>query len=192
MAQARVYVTESGEPIYGIMAEFATPADLFHAAENVRDAGYRKWDTYSPFPVHGMEEAMGITRTKLPMLVAGGAFTGVGLAYLMQWWMSKVDYPLVVQGKPFGDILEGGWQSFVPITFELGILFAAFTSIIGMLALNGLPRWHHPLLKKERFLAASEDRFFVCIEAGDPAFEPDKTRALLEAAGATSIELVEE
>jgi hypothetical protein len=192
MAQARVYVTEAGEPIHGIMAEFATPADLYHAAEKVRDAGYRKWDTFTPFPVHGMEEAMGITRTKLPAMVAGGAFTGVALAYLMQWWMSHNDYPLVVQGKPFGSLIDGGWQSFVPITFELGILFAAFTSLIGMLALNGLPRWHHPLLKKERFLSASEDRFFVCIEAGDPAFEPDKTRALLEAAGATSIELVEE
>ena len=193
MAQARVYVTEAGEPIYGIMAEFATPADLYHAAEKVRDAGYRKWDAYSPFPVHGMEEAMGIKRTKLPVMVAGGAFTGVFLAYLMQWWMSHEDYPLVVQGKPFGNLFgDGGWQSFVPITFELGILFAAFTSLIGMLALNGLPRWHHPLMKKERFLASSEDRFFVAIEAADPAFDPDKTRALLEAAGATSIELVEE
>jgi hypothetical protein len=187
MAQTHLYVTEAGEPIHGIMAEFATPADLYHAAESVRDAGYSKWDTFSPFPIHGMEEAMGFARTKLPILVAMGAFTGVGLAYLMQWWMTSQDYPLVVQGKPYD-----AWQPFVPVTFELGILFAAFTSLIGMLAMNGLPRWHHPLLKKERFLSASEDRFFVCIEARDPKFDPDKTRALLESAGATSIELVEE
>jgi len=187
MAQAHVYVTEAGEPIHGIMAEFQTPIALFHAAETVRDAGYKNWDTFTPFPIHGMEEAMGIKRTKLPLLVSCGGFTGVGLAYLMQWWMSSVDYPLVVQGKPYD-----AWQPFVPVTFELGILFAAFTSIIGMLALNALPRWHHPLLKKERFLSSSEDKFFVCIEARDPSFDPDKTRALLEAAGATSIELVEE
>jgi hypothetical protein len=184
---ARVYVTEAGEPIHGIMAEFATPADLYHAAEAVRDAGYSKWDTFTPFPIHGMEDAMGVRRTVLPGIVAVMAFTGVGLAYLMQWWMTRVDYPLVVQGKPYDS-----WEPFVPITFELGILFAAFTSLIGMLAMNGLPRWHHPLMKKERFLSSSEDRFFVCVEAGDDKFDPEKTRALLEEAGATSIELVEE
>jgi hypothetical protein len=191
-APSRIYVTEAGEPIYGIMAEFAQPKDIYHAAEKCRDAGYTKWDTYCPFPVHGMEQAMGVKRTKLPVIVACGAFTGVGLAYLMQWWMSSADYQMVVQGKPYGSLITGGWQPFVPITFELGILFAAFTSLIGMLALNGLPRWHHPLMKKERFLSSSEDRFFVCVEAADPIFDPEKTRALLEEAGATSIELVEE
>jgi hypothetical protein len=191
-APARLYVTEAGEPIHGIMAEFGTPADIYHAAEAVRDAGYSKWDTFTPFPIHGMEEAMGVKRTVLPLLVAMGAFTGVGLAYLMQWWMSSADYQMVVQGKPYGSLITGGWQPFVPITFELGILFAAFSSLIAMLALNGLPRWHHPLFKKERFLSSAEDRFFVCIEAGDPNFDPEKTRALLEEAGATSIELVEE
>ena len=187
-----MYVTESGEPIHGIMAEFATPADLYHASEKVRDAGYSKWDTYAPFPVHGLEEAMGFPRTILPLLVAIGGLTGAGLGFLMQWWMSGVDYNLLVQGKPFGDFKYGGWQAFIPITFECGILFAAFTSLIGMLALNGLPRWNHPLMKKERFLSSSDDKLFVCIEAADRNFHPDRTRALLEAAGATSIELVEE
>lgn len=184
---APVYVTETGEALHGIMAEFATPADLYHAAEKVRDAGYRKWDTFSPFPVHGMEEAMGVKRTVLPLMVAGGGFTGAGLGFLMQWWMSAKDYQMMTQGKPFFS-----WQAFIPITFECGILFAAFTAIIGMLALNGLPRWHHPLFKKERFLGSSDDRFFVCIEAGDSNFHPERTRQLLEKAGATSIELVEE
>ncbi len=188
----KVYVTEAGEAIYGLMAEFDTPAALYHAAEKVRDAGYANWDTHSPFPVHGMEEAMGVKRTRLPALVAVCGLTGSGLAFLMQWWMSAVDYPLVKQGKPYGDLTQGGWQAFIPITFELGILFAAFTSILGMMAFNGLPRWYHPLLKKERFLSSSDHRFFVSIEAQDPKFDPDKTRALLEQAGAKSIELVEE
>lgn len=192
-AVGKVYVTEAGETIHGILAQFADPAAIYHAAEKVRDAGYSKWDTHSPFPIHGMEEAMGIRRTRLPALVAIGGFTGSTLAYLMQWWMSTVDYQMMKQGKPTGSFFgEGGWQAFVPIMFELGILFAAFTSLIGMLALNGLPRWHHPLFKKERFLASSDDSFFICIEANDPKFDPDRTRALLEQAGATSIELVEE
>lgn len=183
----RVYVTEQGETIHGILAEFGTPADLYHAAEKVRDGGYRKWDTHSPFPIHGMEEAMGMPRTNLPLLIAVVAFTGAGLAFLMQWWMSSVDYPMVHQGKPYNS-----WQAFVPITFELGVLFSAFTALIGMLAMNALPRWHHPLFKKERFLSSSDDRFFICIEAGDAKFDPEATRSLLEKAGATSIELVEE
>ena len=123
---APVYVTESGEQLHGIMAEFATPADLYHAAEKVRDAGYRKWDTFSPFPVHGMEEAMGVKRTILPFLVACGGFTGAGLGFLMQWWMASRDYQMVTQGKPFFS-----WQAFIPITFECGILFSAFTAIFG-------------------------------------------------------------
>lgn len=183
----RVYVTEGGEKIYGIMAEFATPADLYHAAEKVRDAGYKEWDTYTPFPIHGMEDAMGITRTKLPVAVFAAAMTGAGLAMLMQWWMSSVDYKLLTQGKPFFS-----WQAFVPITFELGVLFSAFTALLGMIALNKLPMWYHPLIKKERFLASSDDKFFVAIEARDPKFDPDRTRDLLQKAGATSIELVEE
>lgn len=190
-ASGKLYVTESNEPIHGIMAEFDTPADLYHAAEKVRDAGYRHWDTHTPFPIHGMEDAMGISRTKLPVLVAAGGFTGATLGYLMQWWMSH-DYKLVVQGKPWGHLFEGGWEPFIPIVFELGILLSAFTAIIGMLAMNGLPRWHHPLLKKSRFLRASQDKFFVAIEACDPNFDPEKTRALLEKAGARAIELVEE
>lgn len=193
MAAARVFVTEDNKEIYGVMAEFTTPASLYHACEKVRDAGYRHWDSFSPFPIHNMEEAMGIKRTILPVLVAMLAFTGVGLSYLMQWWISAVDYPLMKQGKPPGDFGgQGGWQAFVPILFELGVLFAAFTSIIGMLALNGLPRWHHPLFAKERFLKVSDDRFVIAVEARDAKFDPERTRDLLRQAGATSIELVEE
>ena len=120
----RLFVTEAGEPIHGIMAEFATPADIYHASEKVRDAGYTRWDAYSPFPIHGMEEAMGVKRTKLPALVAVIGLSGAGLGFLMQSWMSAVDYPMLTQGKPFNS-----WQAFVPITFELGILSSAFAAL---------------------------------------------------------------
>lgn len=184
---AKVFVTESGQKIHGLLAEFATPADLYHACEKVRDAGYSQWDSHSPFPLHGMEEAMGIKRTKLPLIVAAGGFTGASLGYLMQYWMSGVDYLIMKQGKPFA-----AWQAHVPITFELGILLSAFSAIIGMLALNGLPRWHHPLFRSTRFLRATQDRFFISIEAGDGKFDPDATQALLAGAGATNVEFVEE
>lgn len=181
------FVTEAGAEVHGVMAEFQTAAAVYHAAEMVRDAGYQQWDVHTPFPIHGMEDAMGVRPTGLPILVAIGAFTGVGLALLMQWWMTAVDYPLVVQGKPYE-----GWQPFVPITFELGVLLSAFAALIAMLALNGLPRWNHPLLKKDRFLKVSDDRFVICIEATDPKFEPRQTRDLLSRAGGTHIDLVEE
>lgn len=181
------FVTESGAEVYGVMAEFHTPAAVYHAAEKVRDAGYSKWDVYSPFPIHGIEGAMGMKRTILPVIVAFGAFSGTGLAYLMQWWMSAVDYPLVVQGKP-----PWAWEPFTPIVFELSVLLASFTALGAMLALNGLPRWHHPLFQKDRFLRCSQDRFCIAIEAADGKFEPGATRKLLEAAGAKAIELVEE
>lgn len=184
---SKVYTTESGEVVYGIVAEFDTPADVYHAAEKVRDAGYSKWDVHTPFPIHGMEEAMGVKRTILPMVIGVIGLSCAGLGFLMQWWMSGVDYQLVTQGKPFAT-----WQAFVPITFEIGILFSAFTAIIGMLFFNRLPQWYHPLLKKDRFLRVSDDRFMICIEAGDSNFDPDRTRALLEDAGGKHIDLVEE
>jgi len=181
------FVTESGTAVYGIVAEFATPASVYHAAEKMRDSGFAKWDVYSPYPMHGLDEAMGVKRTILPVLVATGAFTGVGLAYLMQWWMSAVDFQIVVQGKPYG-----AWEPFVPITFEMGVLFAAFTSLFGMLALNGLPRFNHPLFRSERFLRVSDDRYMIAVEADDPKFDPEQTRAFLESLGGTDIELIED
>ncbi len=181
------FVTESGAEVYGVMAEFDTPAAVYHAAEKVRDAGYSKWDVYTPFPIHGMEEAMGVKKTILPVLVAAGAFTGAGLAYLMQWWMSASNYPLVVQGKP-----PSAWEPFTPIVFELGVLLSAFTALGSMLALNGLPRWHHPLFAKDRFLRCSQDRFCIAIEAADAKFNPQSARSLLQSAGAQAVELVEE
>lgn len=179
--------TPKGGVVHGVMAEFPSSAAVYHAAEQVRDAGFKKWDVFAPFPIHGIDEAMGMKRTRLPLIVAGGAIAGVTLALLMQYWMSAVDYPLIVQGKPYG-----AWEPFVPITFELGVLFSAFAALIGMLALNGLPRWNHPLLKNERFLRTSDDAFAIVIEAGDSKFQGADTVAMLEGLGATHVELVEE
>jgi hypothetical protein len=183
----RHYKTEKGEHVYGMMAEFADPTAIIHGAAKVRDAGYTRWDVYSPFPVHGMDHAMGIKLTSLPLLVAAIALPAAGLGFFFQWGVSDVLYPLVVQGKP-----PGAWQPLIPITFEFGVLGTAFSALIGMLAFNTLPRLYHPLLKKERFLGVSDDRFVICIEARDEKFDPKGTRKLLETAGATSVELVEE
>ncbi|MEO0511921.1 MAG: DUF3341 domain-containing protein [Planctomycetota bacterium] len=185
-----IYQTEAGKTVFGVLAKFANPGALVHGAEAVRDAGYKRWDTHSPFPVHDMEESMGIKGwllTPLMYIIGGGALTGFLVAGAMQYWITHVDYEMVVQGKP-----TDAWESFVPVSFELTVLFTAFSTLIGMLALNGLPRHHHPLFTSDAFLKASDDEFFVSIEASDPAFDPEKTRSLLADAGALSIELVEE
>lgn len=193
MTTVKQFVNEKGEPIYGIMAEFATPAAIYHAAEKLRDQGFTHWDVYAPFPIHGIDEAMGIRRTRLPLIVGSAACIGVVAGYLLQWYGSNIGYKLVTQGKPYGEFGgAGGWESFVPIMFELGVLFAAFATLIGMLALNGLPRHHHPLLSKERFLRVSDDRFVICVEAADPKFDHKATRTLLESLGGTHIDLVED
>ena len=181
------FVTESGEPVWGVMGQFDDTVGAFHAAEKMRDAGFRRWDLHAPFPIHGIEHAMGIKRTILPFLVLGGTFSGVLTAVAMQWWISAIDYPLVVQGKPYG-----AWEPFTMIIFELGVLFSAFASLLGMLALNGLPRWNHPLFRKDRFLASTDDRFFVVVEATDPSFNPEQTSRFLREIGASAVELVED
>lgn len=187
MSNAKIYRTPEGKDLYGMMAEFANPRDTYHAAEKVRDAGFRKWDVYSPFPIHGIEEAMGLGRPLLPLVVASVGLTMACMGFIFQYFVSGIDYPLVHQGKP-----PAAWQPFVPITFEIGVLFTAFTALLGMLAFNGLPRWHHPLLCKERFLRTSDDKFIIAIEAADARFDPEQTRKMLEGAGATSVEWVED
>jgi len=174
-------------PVFGMTASFTDVPTVYHAAERIRDAGYSRWDVHAPMPVHGLDEAMGVRRTILPIFVACIGFTGVGLAILLQWWVTAVDYELVVQGKPYA-----AWEPWVPITFEIGVLFSAFACLVGMMALNGLPRFNHPLFRKEEFLKASDDTFIVCIEATDPKFDPDATREMLEGLGARTIDLVED
>lgn len=181
------YVTEEGTRVYGMVAEFTDTPSVVHAAEMVRDAGYTRWDVSSPFPIHGMEEAMGQKKTRLPYLVFGAAMAGVTAAVGMQFFMNAIDYRFIVQGKdPYA------WEAYLPIIFELGVLFSAFAALIGMLALNGLPRFNHPLFTSERFLATGDDRFIVAIEADDPAFDPEATKKLLEDAGGVNIDLIED
>ena len=181
------FVTDSGEPIWGVMGQFDTTVDAYHAAEKMRDAGFQRWDLHTPFPIHGIEEAMGQKRTILPFVIGGGAATGILTAIGMQWWITAIDYPLIVQGKPFD-----AWEPFTMIIFELGVLFSAFSALLGMMALNGLPRWNHPLFRKDRFLDSSDDKFFVVVEAGDPSFNPDQTSRFLREIGATAVEIVED
>lgn len=175
-----------GEPmLWGVMAEFDSPASISKAAEKVRDAGYKRWDVFAPFPIHGIDEAMGLKSSKVGLIVGACAAFGCSGALLLQWYLSDVNYQIIVSGKPFW-----AWEQFTPVTFELSVLFSALGAIIGMLALNGLPRWHHPLHGKERFLRVSDDRFIIAIEARDPKFSPEATRRLLESAGGTNIDTV--
>jgi len=172
---------------WGLLAEFASAATLFTACERVRDAGYSAWDAHSPFPVHGLERAMGLRASRLPFIVLAAALLGLGGAFALQSWVHAVDYPLVISGKPFWS-----WQAFVPVTFEVTILLGALGAVLGMLHLNRLPRHHHPLFRSKRFERFSDDRFFISVEAADPRFDLDATRRLLERAGAAHVEVVEE
>jgi hypothetical protein len=187
MSKHKIFKTEQGATLYGVIAEFPTPADLVHGAEAVRDAGYSKWDVYSPFPVHGMDDAMGLKPTKLSLLTGLVGLTGAFLGFLLQYFVTAIAYPIVVQGKPFW-----GWEPWTPVTFEIGVLSTAFCAIFGMLFFNRLPMWHHPLFKNERFLRTSDDRFIICIETADPKFDPVAARAMLEKAGGAHVQFVEE
>jgi mono/diheme cytochrome c family protein len=167
--------TTADAPLHGLLAEYDSPGALIAAAKKVRDAGYTKWDTFTPFPVHGIDRAMGIKMTVLPWIVLGAALTGLATAIWMQWWMNAVDYPWIVSGKPFWSIPAN-----VPIMFELTVLFAAITALMAMLVLNGLPHPSHPLDFKRRFARVTDDKFFLLIQVADPKFDDESTRALLE------------
>jgi hypothetical protein len=173
--------------IYGLVAEFDDPTSLVAAARKCRDAGYRKMDAYSPFPIHELTEALGFRRTRLPLLVLVGGLTGTATALLMQWFSAVVHYPINVGGRPLAS-----WPAFIPITFELTILFASFATVLGMLGMNGLPMPYHPIFNAPRFALASRDRFFLCIEAKDPSFDLEKTTKFLEGLGAQVVSEVEE
>jgi hypothetical protein len=172
---------------YGIIAEFSDTAALLHAAEKVRDAGFRKWDVFTPFPVHGMDHAMGLKNSKVGWFTFIGGVTGYTTGMIMIWWMNAVDYPLAVGGKP----MFSPFYAFPP-SYELTILFGAFGSLLGMMFLNRLPRLHHPLLKHGRFAQVTHDKFFIVIECADPKYSETETRKLLEHAGSPLIEMVEE
>ncbi|HJY81577.1 MAG TPA: DUF3341 domain-containing protein, partial [Candidatus Binatia bacterium] len=162
-------------PIYGLMAEFTTPEELLAAVHRAREGGYRHMDAYTPFPVEGLAEALGFQHTRLPLIVLIGGIVGAIGGCLLQYYVAVVDFPLNVGGRPLHS-----WPSFLPVTFETTILVAAFSAVLGMLALNGLPMPYHPVFHVPRFALATRDRFFLCIEATDPKFERDGTRRFLE------------
>ena len=172
---------------YGMIAEFETPADTLHAAQKVRDAGFRRWDVYTPFPVHGMDSAMGMKNSAVGWFSFIGGVSGYTLGMLMIWWMNAYDYPIVVGGKP----MFSPFSAFPP-SYELTILLGSFGALFGMLFLNRLPRLHHPLLKNRRFALATHDRFFIVIETSDPKYSEVETQRLLANLGSKHIEVVEE
>jgi len=173
---------DDGE-LYGLLAEFETPGALIAAARKVKNAGYTEFDCYSPFPVHGIDAAMGIKPTRLPLMVFGGGLTGLALGTLMQWWMNAYDWPWNVAGKPVWSIPAN-----VPISYETTILLSVLTTFFGMWGANKLPQVWHPFFRVDRFARATDDGFFLGIEAADRRFAREQTRQLLVAAGANHVE----
>jgi hypothetical protein len=172
--------------LYGIMAEFDSPAAILAAAEKVRAAGYQRWETFTPFPIHGLDQVAGYRNSLVgwvALVFGGGAFVGT---LGMIWFCNAFDYPMIVGGKP----MFSPPMAFVP-SYILMVLGAAVGAFVGMLALNGLPRLHHPLLARARFAQASRDKFFLVIGANDKKFSETETRKLLESLGGRHIELVE-
>ena len=169
---------------YGLLAEFDSAKRLVFAAQQAHASGYRRMDAYSPFPIDGLAEALGRDRTGIPVLVLiAGVFGGIA-GYLLEYYCSVIDYPLNVGGRPVHT-----WPSFVPPAFETTILAAALMAVLGMIALNGLPRLYHPIFNVPQFERASQDRFFLCIESNDPQYAVDATRKFLE--GLNSLEVTE-
>ena len=161
--------------IYGVLAEFASSESLVNAARELTTKGYTKVEAYSPFPVEGLAEALNFRRTWLPFVVLVGAVIGGGLAYAGQYWICAIDYPLNIGGRPLHS-----WPSFIPVTFEMTILGGAFGAVFGMLALNGLPRPHHPLFAIPEFAGASRDKYFLAVQSIDPLFHLETTEQLLQ------------
>jgi hypothetical protein len=169
------------------MAEFTGPDELLQAAKAAYDAGYRRMDAYSPLPVEGLAEALGFRRTSVPLIVLVMGLLGCMGGFLLQYWISAIDYPLNVGGRPYNS-----WPAFVPVTFELTILCAAFGALVGMLVLNGLPMPYHPVFNVTRFAQATRDRFFLCIEAVDPNFDRERTKVFLESLTPSPVCMVEQ
>ncbi len=177
----------AGKRLSLLLAEYGTPGECLHAAEKLRDAGYSKFDSHTPFPIHGMDKAMGLPDSKLGPIVFACGLTGTTLAFAMMMWMNGIDYPLVIGGKPPESI-----PSMVPIMFELTVLLSAFGAVFGMFHLNRLPRHHHPIFESDNFGKFSDDRFFVSVEVEDPKFKLERTKELLTKTHPASLEEVYE
>ena len=177
------------QEVYGIAAEFPTAAALYTAAEKIRDGGFKRWDVHSPFPIHGMDKAMGLGKSWLSAVVLCGGATGFTTAVCLEFYAGLIGTPVNVNGKP---ISWATVPAFFPVMFELTVLFSAFACVGALLVMNLLPRWHHPMFNWDRFSKATDDGFFLVIEARDPNFSPTKTRELLEEIGGEHITLVHE
>lgn len=173
--------------LHGLMAEFENPAHLVEAATRARREGFTRLDAYSPFPIEGLSEAIGFHETKLPLVVLLGGIIGALTGYSLQYYVAVVAYPINIGGRPLNSI-----PAFIPVTFELTILFAALTAALGMLFMNGLPKPYHPAFNVPRFEMASRDRFFLCIESRDPRFDGETTRGFLETLSPRGVYEVEE
>lgn len=174
------------QPLHGVIAEFAEPEALIAAIRKVRGQGYTKLEAYTPFPVEGLTDELGQPRTKIQWVILGGAICGGLGGFGLQVWTNTLAYPLNYGGRP-----HFSWPAFMPVTFELTVLAAAFTAVIGMIVLNGLPQPYHPVFNVKEFDAASKDKFFLCIESRDPRFESVAVQAALKSAGASAVYEVE-
>ena len=186
-AQNKSTAAHSAGDVFGVVAEYDSPHALLEAVKAVRKAGFSKIDTHTPFPIHGMDRAMGIPASKLPWFVLVGALTGTASAVLLQWWMNGWDYQFQIGGKPVVS-----YQAYVPIMFELTVLLAAFTTVFGMFALNNLPQPYHPLFTHPRFARATDDASLLSNEAKDPSWDEAKVHAALAAAGGKEITVIRE
>ena len=172
---------------YGLLAEFDSTSAVYHACERVRDAGYTRWDSHTPFPVHGLDRAMGLKPSPMPWICLVTGLAGAAAGFGLQWWTLAVAQPLVISGKPFVS-----WPAFIPVTFELGVLGGALGAVLGMLGINQLPQLYHSLFRSQRFESMTDDKFFISIEAADPKFDAHATAVFLSSLGATHVELVED
>jgi hypothetical protein len=178
--------TGSRDKVYGIVAEFADPAGLIHAAEKVYHAGYRRFDCHSPFPIHGMDDAMGEKRSPVGFVVGGAALSAFVIVVLLIYWITGVDYKFVISGKPYFS-----FQAYVPVIFALCVLTSAVVATFSMIVLDRMPQWFHPLFESENFTRFSDDGFFVSIAAVDPQFETSATRNFLLEIGGKNIEIID-
>ncbi len=174
------------DKVYGVIGAFSDPDSLVDASRKIKDMGYRKLDAMTPFPVHGIGDAIGVPPSKLGWIVVIFSACGALTAQLLIWWVGAINYPLVIGGKPLFDFSYS-----IPVTFELTVLFTAFATFIGMWAINGLPRLYHPSFNYSQTYRASDDRFLLVVEADDPKFDPEQTAAHLRSVGAQNVEVVE-